>query len=314
MARLIFIAVRCCAVALLLAPVAGRAQTLALTSRDVLAFVGGEDFVESQRNSYLELLLTRGLVERLPHLRYLCWEGDTVFEQRRDLNFGAWTNQLQRAGVTAIVAQFGQAESLRGAAGLPEFVAAYEVLLDQFALQTKRIVLVSPTPFENPGGTLPDLSARNGDLQQYVAGMRELAARRGFPFVDVFTPLRGAGVRLTRDGLHLSGTGQWFAARGLSLALGGGAAGDWKLDERTGALSPAAAESLRGVIAAKNRLWFDYWRPMNWAFLNGDRTSQPSSRDHVNHELRWFPGEMEKFLPLIRAKEDEIGRLARGLK
>jgi len=55
----------------------------------------------------------------------------------------------------------------------------------------------------------------------------------------------------------------------------------------------------------KNQLWFDYWRPMNWAFLHGDRIEQPSSRDHRNPKIRWFPEELEKFWHLIEARERE---------
>jgi hypothetical protein len=70
---------------------------------------------------------------------------------------------------------------------------------------------------------------------------------------------------------------------------------------------------LQELIVAKNKLWFDYWRPQNWAFLAGDRTAQPSSRDHVDPSKRWFPPEREAFLPLIEAKEKEIDALAAQL-
>ena len=77
---------------------------------------------------------------------------------------------------------------------------------------------------------------------------------------------------------------------------------------------PDPSERLRQVIQAKNRLWFDYWRPMNWAFLHGDRTEQPSSRDHRDPKIRWFPDEMKRFLPLINQLEDEITQSATASK
>jgi hypothetical protein len=67
------------------------------------------------------------------------------------------------------------------------------------------------------------------------------------------------------------------------------------------------------LIVAKNKLWFNYWRVQNWAFLAGDRTNQPSSRDHLDPSKRWFPAEREEFLPLIEAKEKEIDALAAKL-
>ncbi|HMO66627.1 MAG TPA: hypothetical protein PKE47_15630, partial [Verrucomicrobiota bacterium] len=66
----------------------------------------------------------------------------------------------------------------------------------------------------------------------------------------------------------------------------------------------------RQAVIAKNRLWHGYWRPANWAFLWGDRTEQPSSRDHRDRSVRWFPAEMEEFVPLIREAEARIESLA----
>ena len=77
--------------------------------------------------------------------------------------------------------------------------------------------------------------------------------------------------------------------------------------------SPTVSSTFRALhttIVAKNRLWFHYTRPQNWAFLAGNRTNQPSSRDHLDPTKRWFPEEMEQWVPLIEAKEKEIQALA----
>ena len=75
-------------------------------------------------------------------------------------------------------------------------------------------------------------------------------------------------------------------------------------------LAGADIEPLHRAIQAKTQLWFQFWRPENWAFLNGDRTEQPSSRDHRDPKIRWFPAEMEQYGPLIEAREREIAELA----
>ena len=72
-------------------------------------------------------------------------------------------------------------------------------------------------------------------------------------------------------------------------------------------------ESLRQAVLEKERLWFNYWRPQNWAFLGGDRITQPSSRDHRNPAVRWFPAEMERYVPLIQAQDERIEAAARTL-
>ena len=63
---------------------------------DVIALVGGEDMVVMGELGYLELLLTRALPELHLKFRNLAWEGDTVFEQRRDLNFPPLEAQLEQ--------------------------------------------------------------------------------------------------------------------------------------------------------------------------------------------------------------------------
>jgi aryl-alcohol dehydrogenase-like predicted oxidoreductase len=63
-------------------------------------------------------------------------------------------------------------------------------------------------------------------------------------------------------------------------------------------------------VKSKNQLWFHAWRPMNWAFLAGDRTEQQASRDHRDPKIRWFPAEMEQYGPLVTEADARIESLA----
>ena len=200
---------------------------------------------------------------------------------------------------------------------LPGFATAYQTLLDECARQTTRLVLVTPPPFEQGGGLLPDLSARNSDLAAYAATIVDLARRGHFPLVDLFGELGSAShrePRLTGDGLQIDAHGHALIAQAWARQLGfasiAKAAGE---PDAHGRWPNRTFEELRLLVTAKNRFWFNYWRPENWAFLGGDRTEQPSSRDHRNPEIRWFPVEIEGFVPLIEAKEREIAAMARGL-
>jgi lysophospholipase L1-like esterase len=290
---------------------------LAARSDDVIVFCGGEDVVAMQHNGYLETLLTLNWADKEVRFRNLGWEGDTVYEQPRQLNFGSWSNQFQRAGATVIFMQFGQSESLKGQSALPEFVQACHKLLDEFAARTQRIVLLSPTPFYHGAGLPSDWPARNDELNRYVDALRTIAQERRLPFVDLFTPLRKAVSSrqpLTRDGLHLNAQGHWLAAQEIVRQLGLRTPSVVKLDPANGTLSPLRFEQLRYAIVQKNQFWFDYWRPMNWAFLRGDRTEQPSSRDHRDPKTRWFPQELEKFQTLIREKEQEIAARSKNTR
>jgi hypothetical protein len=225
---------------------------------------------------------------------------------------------LKRAHVTILFLQFGRAEALGSGHNVSEFYAAYDKLLEHCLQQTPRLVLVTPPPFEAAGGSLPDLSKRNAQLLEHAAAVERLARKRSLPHIDLlsdFGATRLAERRLTDDGLQLNARGNALVAAALVRQFG--------VEERatnpgdpdlSGAWPDASFEKLRKVVIEKNQLWFHYWRPQNWAFLGGDRTTQPSSRDHRDPKLRWFPAEMDKYLPLIRAKEAEMERIAAEIR
>ena len=284
---------------------------------DVLAFVGGADVEAAQHTGHLEALLTAGSRGLDMRFRNFGWEGDTVHSQPRDVSFPPLKEHLRRAGASVIALQFGRSEAMNGRIGLAGFVSDYQKLLDECARQTPRLMLVTPPPFEKGGGWLPDLSARNSDLAEYANAIRSLARQRNLTLVDLFAELGGAShrePRLTDDGLQLTPGGQAHLARAFARQLGFGKVADAAgVADQQGVWPNAAFERLRQVVVTKNRLWFNYWRPQNWAFLGGDRTAQPSSRDYRNPTIRWFPAEMERFVPLIEAEERQIAELANKL-
>lgn len=269
---------------------------------DGIAFVGGEDARVGQDLAYLESLLTLHAAGKHVRFRNMAWEGDTVYEQPRPLNFGSWTDQFRRNGISVVVAQFGQVEALQGKDGVDRFAAAYEALLAQFAKTTPRIILVSPAPFAK-GAT--DLAAKNQDLPLYVDAIRKIAAKNSYLFVDLSTPAMAAA-GLSRDGLHLSDAGQWMAAKETARQLDIPGLSDVEAPDAKGRFQKDSLEKLRGTIRYKNVLWTDSWRPTNWAFLNGDRMEQPSSRDHVDRRIRWFPVEIQQFSAMIRREEEKV--------
>ncbi len=273
-----------------------------LEDNEVVAFVGQENFVRDGKAGELEAVLAAGFADRTPRFRSMAWEADTVYEQWRDLNFGAWGPQLEHAGATIVVAQFGQMEALDGTARLPEFTAAYHRLLDQFATRTRRLVLVSPMPFERPlAPDAPNLTQRNTDVAAYAAAVRDIAARRDIVFVDLYNPLssrRAGAPRLTEDGIHLGPAGLREVAAIIGRQLGAkGADGI-----TTGAL--------RAAIVEKNRLWYDCWRPSNWSFAYGDRISQPFGKSVGNEPS--LKETLERQRPLMEAVETRIHSMARG--
>lgn len=295
----------------------GQDAAFPLRPNDVVAFLGGEAIVQELEQGHLESLLTVRAAGKGVRFRNFGWEGDTVFEQPRDVNFPGVPEQLKRVGATVVFCQFGRFESMAGADGLPAFGAAYEKLLDELARQTTRIVLVTPPPFERPADPLlPDLTRRNADLTLYAEATKELAKRRGYVLADAFGAMatRGCEHKATEDGIRLTPAGVACAALATFAAVNA----QTKLApefipqfDADGRWTDPKLEALRQAVVEKNRLWFDYWRPMNWAFLGGNRTEQPSSRDPNNFEVRIFPAEMEKFVPLIEQAEARVEELAR---
>jgi hypothetical protein len=249
-------------------------------ANDVVSFVGGEDMVVAAEDGYFELDLA--LLHPEWHLKFrsLAKEGDTVFEQHRDLNYPPLEEQLSTTGTTLIIAEFGLMEALAKPNDPDGFIAAYEALLDRLS----------------PGGSRRLMLIARGAFAPQIA---ELAQRRHAQVVTF--PEDGSYLR---DGVHLNAPGQFELAHRAIIPAG----------DMAGPVEDAVRRletiPLLAAIREKNRLWFYYYRPQNWAFLAGDRTNQPSSRDYKDPSIRWFPKEMEEFLPLIAAKETEIAQLA----
>lgn len=263
---------------------------------ETIAVLGGSDAVALVESGWWEAgLLARNPGKRI-RVRSLAWETDTVFRQDRPLNFGDLRQQLLRVRPTCVLLMFGRQECLeRGGSGLDDFRKQLDSILETCASRTRRIIIAGLAPFGRSAPPLPDLSGQNETLHRYDGVLKDAAARRNAAFVDVWSGWPADARGATTDGLNLSDAG----ARVLGDLLNGGS---------------APSEALRAFAREKNTLWHHYWRPSNWAFLHGDRTAQPSSRDHLNPQVRWFPAELEKYRALIETKENELWKLANETK
>lgn len=289
-----------CAAAVLASGAPGGAGLL--RSHDIVALVGGEDMVAAWDHGYLEYLVLRQRPDLQAKFRSLTKEGDTAFQQARDFNYPPLEQQLADTGATIVVVQIGQMESLRGPGQVPAFERATEALIERLGDGRKRrVILIGPTPV--PGGS--GVGLRFEALDVYREAVLRVAQRMELPCL-VPGERKAFVAEDYREGLHLNDRGHFAFAVQLADALVGAA-------ERN---PPAAPDERRllDVIRAKNRRWFHFVRPENWAFLDGDRTVQPASRDHRDAEQRWFPEEMKEWRSLVAESEREVWATARQLR
>ncbi len=242
-----------------------------LRKGDVVAFVGGTDLINLQREGRLEAALTMKWKSAAPLFRDFAWDGDTVYHQsaererwRQDA-FGNWEAQLKRAGVTVVIAQFGKMESLDGAGKVGEFAGAYGSFLDKVG-KDRRLVLLEPSPFQWEG------AVERSALPVYLGAIRELAAERKIPFV-------------TGNGEDPAGA----FIRGL-----------------TGGQEPkgAAYELMCVTAGEKHRLWCEYWRPANWKCIFGDDSRRIFAK--ASHGLPSIQEEWATYPALIARVEEAI--------
>ncbi len=261
---------------------------------DLVALLGGT-FFERDEQSYLETALTQTFADKKLRFRNLAWSADTVWGHSRSYfgppaeGFERLKGHLEQIKPTVVICHYGAAEAWDGQEKLPAFIDGYQALLGMIdaSAGSPRVILVSPLPGENRPPR-PNLDAYNANVALYRDAVRDLAARRGLAFIDAFALAEKipATLRpLTWNGLHLTEQSYRALAVLAPAVLG---VGGQPLDE-----------SLRALIAEKNRLFFNRWRPANETYLFGFR----------KHEQGQNAAEIPLFDPLIETREKEIAAL-----
>ncbi|MDP6356986.1 MAG: DUF1080 domain-containing protein [Planctomycetota bacterium] len=282
-----------------------------------IIIVGGTNALECDRNGYLESLLVAAHPQHRVRLRNMAWQADTVFLQQRPRNFYAnpGADRRQKIAADTAIVWMGQSEAIEGPDSVEAFADACTSLIEQLSQFAGTIVLVTPLPAEDPLKLGIDIAKRDKALASYANAITKIGQQKKCPVVDLFSELqsRRESKPLTRNGIHLSPRGHWLVAEVFAKALGySGTVPDIQLADAGEKLQPASAEALRQAVLLKNENWYRYWRPTNWAFLSGNRQHVPSSRDHRNHKVRWFPQEVEVLTLSIRKADDAIYRILKN--
>lgn len=187
---------------------------LELKDGDRVVYLGNAFVERDQTYGYLETLLTAGFPDRAFTFRNLGWSGDTVWGDAR-ARFGTRADGFKHLKdhvlalkPNVILVAYGMNESFAGKAGLAEFEAGLNSLLEVLEGTGAKILLVAPIPHEEFGRPLPDPLEHNVSLGLYRAAIERVAEARKHAYLDVlglWDRLFHEGSdapHLTDDGIH----------------------------------------------------------------------------------------------------------------
>ena len=273
---------------------------LTFQNNDRVVLLGNTVVERAQKYGHLETALTLAAGEKNLRFRNLGWSGDTVYGDARSYfgppqeGFDRLRTDLGRIKPNVVIICYGAVASFDGDDGLMDFIKGYNRLLDMInsAANPRAIVLVSPPPAESLGSPMPDMSKQNERLETYRAAISKLASIRKIYFADLFGEMKGSNTGLTNNGLHYTEKGYAVLSSKLVKAMGLTLPTAKQIFSKSG-------QDLRAKIVKKNKLFFFHWRPANETYLRLFR----------KHEQGNNAKELEKFIPIIEARESEIDGL-----
>ena len=271
-----------------------------------VAFVGGSLAERMNLFGHLETFLHTTFPDKKLVVRNFGWPADEVGIQQRPNNYTLIDDPMQEFGPELFICFFGLNEAFAGASeeSVSKFVSDYKEWIDKHAKKFSkpdrpaRFLLVSPIPFEiQENQLLEDPKNRNPDLLVYTEAIKKLADESGFPFVDLFNPLRNRFEspkypgKLTINGIHLNKAGDLALSQQVMRQLFG---------------QIKIVENWQKVLEAVNdKSWFhlqDYRMLNGWYVYGGRRT----------WDKKTFPGEYQKIRKMVSVRDQYIWDLASG--
>lgn len=259
---------------------------------DRVVFLGGTLIEREQKYGYWELALTLLNKDKNVSFRNLGWSGDTVWCESRGSfdgpkkGYERTVDLVKELKPTVIVICYGHVESFDGKDGVKKFTEGLEKLIDGVSVTKARVVLMTPTPFQN-AGPVKDGYDKNTRLAEYAKATGEVAAKKKLDFFDLFRHLTAADQDYSENGIHLSDQGYATTAGWVA-----------------GMETVPTTEDLRAAIIAKNELFFHRWRPQNITYLTGFRKGEQGQNAK----------EIAQFDPLVEKAEKEIAELRKKVK
>lgn len=283
---------------------------LILEKDDHIALVGGNLCARMQEFGYFETELHLRFPEHRLTVRNLCDAGNTPGFQPHSARMEPWAfpgaekfyegtglerdsdpqgffpsadEWLEMVEADVILAFFGWSESFAGPEGLEDFKAElaawvdYTMLSEYNGESEPRIALVSPTAYADVTDRLdvPDGTLENENLKLYAAAIKEVAAEKGLPFINLLTSSQQwfSGDDLTTDGVQLTDEGNAKLADHLADYLFGG-----KPDN-------GARSQVHSLVMDKLWYWQNDYKIPNGVHVYGRRHT-PFGPDNYPFEIR----------------------------
>ncbi|MCE9632014.1 MAG: HEAT repeat domain-containing protein [Planctomycetia bacterium] len=282
---------------------------LQLLDGERVAFVGNSTAERMNLFGHFEALLHQRFPAKHLVIRNFARPADEVGNRQRATDYTKLDDPLAAFGADTYLLFFGFNESFAGPDGIAKFKADYEQFLEQLAKtyprdDTKaapRFVIVSPIAAEPSGDPLlPDAERQNTNLALYRNAAREVAAKRGLAFVDLFDATHKEftaepGLQHTINGCHVNDRGDAFVAGVLDQALFG---------PPTATPVPADRfEKLRAAINDKSWMHLQDYRMVNgWYVYGGRRT----------WDTETFPREFVKLRNMAAVRDRYVWDIAEG--
>ncbi len=261
-----------------------RPPILKLKHGSKLCVIGNSLGERMQHDGWLETLIQNRFPTKNLVFRNLCFPADELTVRPRQMNFGDPDKHLTHSKADVVFAFFGYNESF-DKGGVPKFKADLTAFIKKTRDQTyngqtpPRLVLFSPIAHENlHQPDLPDGTKNNARLALFRDAMRDVTAKHGVTFVDLFdssqTLYESTDSPLTINGIHLNSEGNRRIAGLIDHALFG---------TQQSALPPTLSR-LRQAVLTKNKVWHDRYRATDGFSSYGTR-GYLSFRGQTNKEV-----------------------------
>ena len=258
---------------------------------------------------HFEALLHQRFPEKKLVVRNFARPADEVANRQRAGDYTKLDDPVAAFGADTYLLFFGFNESFAGPDAVEKFKEGYLNLLGELATRyprddakaPPRFVIVSPIAVEATGDPLmPDADAQNKTLALYRDAARDVAAKKGLAFVDLFDATRDAfaaepGRQFTINGCHVNEAGDKLVATLLDDKLFG--------SPSSHQLAADAFAALRAAVIDKAWVAMQDHRMVNgWYVYGGRRT----------WDTETFPREYLKLRNMAAVRDAYVWDIAAG--